>query len=170
MQLFRRTSAGVYLAHNATVYGDVTIGEGASFWFGAVVRGDVAAIRIGARTNVQDNAVIHCDSNVPNEIGEDVTIGHGAIVHGKTIGRGSLIGMGATILGQTVIGEECLIAAGCVVPPGLVVPDRKLVMGVPGKIVRDVSEKDLQYMRWLAGHYVQLAQKHVDGAFKPLSD
>lgn len=166
--LMRQSSSEFFLATSAVVYGDVTIGPEASFWFNVVVRGDVAAIRIGARTNVQDNSVIHCDSGVPNEIGEDVTIGHAAIVHGKSVGRGSLIGMGAKVLGQTVIGQECLIAAGAVVPPGLVVPDRKLVMGVPGKIVRDVSEKDLQYMRWLSGHYVSLAKKHVEGAFRPV--
>lgn len=165
-RLFARTTQGYFQSCNAIVYGDVTIGEDVSLWFNVVIRGDVAPIVIGARTNVQDGVIIHCDSGVTNEIGEDVTIGHGAIIHGRKIGNWSLIGMGAKVLGQTMIGSECLIAAGALVPPGLVVPDRKVVMGVPGKIVRDVSEKDLEYMRWLAPHYVKLATQHVGGEFR----
>jgi len=164
--LFTRTNSGYLQSCNAIVYGDVTIGEDASLWFNAVIRGDVAPIIIGARTNVQDGVIVHCDSGVANEIGEDVTIGHGAIIHGKKIGNWSLIGMGAKVLGQTVIGSECLIAAGAVVPPGLVVPDRKVVMGVPGKIVRDMTEKDIEYIHWLAPHYVMLAGKLADGEFR----
>jgi carbonic anhydrase/acetyltransferase-like protein (isoleucine patch superfamily) len=165
MNLFSHTPSNVFLAHNATVVGDVTIGEQSSFWFNAVVRGDVAAVTIGRRVNVQDAAVIHCDSGVPNVIEDDVTIGHGAVVHGMFVGAGTLIGMSATLLGRTKIGRECLIAAGAVVPPGLVVPDRMVVMGVPAKVVRAVSEKDLAYMRWLAGHYVELAEAYVAGKF-----
>src|SRR4051812_5450134 len=116
MPLFRKTD-GYFIAHNATVVGDVTVGESASFWFNAVVRGDVAPVIIGRRVNVQDNAVIHCDTDVPNTIEDDVTIGHGAIVHGTFVGRGSLIGMGSVLLGRTRIGRECLVAAGAVVPP-----------------------------------------------------
>ncbi|HEX8341766.1 MAG TPA: gamma carbonic anhydrase family protein [Tepidisphaeraceae bacterium] len=159
---FRRTENGVYLAPTAVVTGDVAAGEGASFWFGAVVRGDVAAVRIGRRVNVQDNAVVHCDTAVDNIIADDVTIGHGAIVHGAAVGRGSLVGMAATLLGQTRVGEECLIAAGAVLSPGTVVPDRMVAMGVPAKIVRPVSEKELQYMRWLTTHYVELAARYAD--------
>jgi carbonic anhydrase/acetyltransferase-like protein (isoleucine patch superfamily) len=165
MPLFTRHPDGSFRAHNATVVGDVTAGELSSFWFSAVVRGDVAPVTIGRRTNVQDCAVVHCDTDVPNMIGEDVVIGHGAIVHGKGVGDGSLIGMGATVLSRSVIGRECLIAAGAVVPPDLLVPDRMVVMGVPGKIVRPVNEKDLEYMRWLRGHYVELAERYVRGEF-----
>ncbi len=165
MQLFRKTRGGYFRAWNATITGEVSIGEAASFWFGAVVRGDVAPITIGRRVNVQDNAVIHCDNGYPNIIEDDVIIGHGAIVHGERVGRGTLIGMSATVLGRTRIGSECLIAAGAVVPPGLEVPDRMVVMGVPGKIARPVREADLEYMRMLAEHYAKLAQKYVDGAF-----
>jgi carbonic anhydrase/acetyltransferase-like protein (isoleucine patch superfamily) len=166
MPLFTRQSDGSFHAHNATVVGDVTLGDSASFWFNAVVRGDVAPVVIGPRTNVQDNAVIHCDNGVPNIIGADVVIGHGAIVHGKSVGDGSLIGMGATVLGQSVIGKRCLIAAGAVVPPGLVVPDEMVVMGVPGKIVRPVRAEEFAYMQGLAKHYVQLAQRYVRGEFE----
>jgi carbonic anhydrase/acetyltransferase-like protein (isoleucine patch superfamily) len=161
MPLFTRTPAGYYLAHNATVTGDVTIGEDSSLWFNAVVRGDVAPVTIGRRVNVQDGSVIHCDSGVPNEIEDDVTIGHRAIVHGTFVGQRTLVGMGAILLGRTRIGRECLVAAGAVVPPGLVVPDRMLVMGVPGRIARPVNEEDLKYMRWLSGHYVKLAERYV---------
>ena len=156
-----RSIAGVFLADTARVLGEVTLGNDVTVWYGAAVRGDVAAITIGDGTNVQDNAVIHCDSGVPNVIGANVTIGHGAIVHGKRVGDWSLIGMGATVLGQTEIGAGCLIAAGAVVPPGLVVPDGMVVMGVPGKIVRPTSEKEKAYMAWLAPHYVQLAKLHA---------
>lgn len=164
-RLFQQWRDGSYRAHNATVVGDVVAGLQASFWFNAVVRGDVAPVRIGRRTNVQDNATVHCDSGVANEIGDDVVIGHGAIVHGRRVGDGSLIGMGATVLGQSEIGRECLIAAGAVVPPGLVVPDRMVVMGVPGKIVRPVKPGELEYMRWLRRHYVELAERYVRGEF-----
>ena len=163
MDLITRTSRNFFLAHNATVTGEVEIGELTSFWFNAVVRGDVAKITIGRGVNVQDAAVIHCDTGIPNIIEDDVTIGHGAVVHGMFVGKGSLIGMGATLLGRTKIGRNCLVAAGAVVPPGLEVPDRMVVMGVPGKIVRAVNEKELEYMRWLGPHYVELAERYVTG-------
>jgi len=166
MELMISTPGKWIAAWNCTVTGDVIIAQQASLWFGAVVRGDVARITIGARTNVQDNAVVHCDTNVPNEIGNAVTIGHSAIVHGRSVGDGSLIGMHATLLSRTVVGKECLIAAGAVVPPDMVVPDRMLVMGVPGKIVRPVKPEELEYMRWLTGHYVEVAGGYLAGKFK----
>ena len=162
---FTLTPGGSYLAPTAIITGDVTAGPECSFWFGAVVRGDVAAVRLGRRVNVQDNAVIHCDSGETNEISDDVTIGHSAIVHGMSVGRGSLIGMGAVVLGRSRIGEECLVAAGAVVPPGLVVPDRMAVLGVPGKAIRPVKDAELKYMRWLTAHYAELAKRYADGEF-----
>ncbi len=164
--LFTRHPGGFYLARTAIVTGDVTIGERSSLWFGAVVRGDVAPITLGARVNVQDNAVVHCDSGFANQIEDDVVIGHGAIVHGQFVGRESLIGMHATVLGRTRIGRECLIAAGALVPPGMQAPDGSLIAGIPGKIVRQVTDKDLEYMRFLAGHYVDLAEKHLRGEIR----
>ena len=161
--LIALTSRKFFLAHSAVLTGEVAIGDETSFWFNAVVRGDVAPITIGRRVNVQDGACIHCDTDVPNVIADDVTIGHGAIVHGMFVGQGSLIGMGAKVLGRTNIGRECLIAAGAVVPPGLEVPDRMVVMGVPGKIARPVREEELKYMRWLTTHYVEVAEKYVQG-------
>jgi carbonic anhydrase/acetyltransferase-like protein (isoleucine patch superfamily) len=163
MSLIAHHPDGSFRAHNCTIVGDVAIGSLASFWFGAVVRGDVARVSIGRRTNVQDNAVVHCDSGVPNIIEDDVVIGHGAIVHGMRVGQGSLVGMGSTLLSRTKIGRNCLIAAGAVVPPDMEVPDGMAVMGVPGKIVRAVKPEELEYMRWLTGHYIELAEKYVHG-------
>jgi carbonic anhydrase/acetyltransferase-like protein (isoleucine patch superfamily) len=166
--LIVQTPARWFAAYNATATGDVTLGELASLWFGAVIRGDVAPITIGRRTNIQDNAVVHCDSGVPNHIGEDVTVGHCALVHGKSVGNGSLIGMHATLLSRTVIGSQCLIAAGSVVPPDMIVPDRMVVMGVPAKIVRPVKPEELEYMRWLTDHYIEVAQAYVAGKIESI--
>lgn len=152
--------AGVYIADTARVLGEVELGPDVSVWYGVSIRGDVAPLSIGAGSNVQDNAVIHADSGKPNRIGSNVTIGHGAIVHGAEVGDGSLIGMGAKLLGGTKIGRGCLVAAGAVVPPGLDVPDGMVVMGVPAKVVRPVNDKEREYLAWLAPHYVKLAKLH----------
>jgi len=167
MPLFRQHPDGSYRSHNCTVVGDVRIGRQSSVWFNTVIRGDVAPITIGQRVNVQDQAVIHCDTGVPNIIEDDVVIGHSAIVHGQFVGRGSLIGMAATLLSRTQIGKECLIAAGAVVVPDTIVPDRHLVAGLPAKIIRPLNDEDLKYIHWLTGHYVELAQKYLTGAFDP---
>ncbi|MFN4243319.1 MAG: gamma carbonic anhydrase family protein [Tepidisphaerales bacterium] len=161
--LFRRTPAGIYIAVSAVITGDVRYGQDCSFWFNAVVRGDVAPVTFGRRCNVQDCAVVHCDSGVPNVIGDDVVIGHNATVHGAEVGSGTLVGMGAVLLGGSRVGRECLIAAGAVVSPNTVIPDRSVVMGVPARVVRSVSDKDLAYMRWLAPHYVELARRYAAG-------
>jgi len=166
---FTRSAQGFFYADSATIAGDVQLGEDANVWFGAVIRGDVAPIRIGARVNVQDQAVIHCDSGREQVIEDDVSIGHGAIVHGVRIGAGTLIGMGARVLGRVQVGRECIIAAGAVVPEGMIVPDRSVVMGVPGRIRREVGEEGLQYIRWIPGHYVKLAQRWLAGEFAPLT-
>jgi gamma-carbonic anhydrase len=138
-----RIAPDAFIAENAVVVGDVEIGEGASVWYGAVLRGDVGSIRIGARTNVQDLAIIHMTGGLSNsEIAEDVTIGHGAILHGGKIGRGALIGMGSVVLDNADIGEEAIVAAGSVVPPNMKVPPRVLVRGVPAKVVRELTEEE----------------------------
>ncbi len=165
MPLFHKRPDGAYQAHNATVCGDVSVGAQSSFWFNTVARGDVAPIVIGRRVNVQDGAIVHCDYGITNVIEDDVTIGHGAILHGAFVGRGTLVGMHATVLGKTRIGVECLIAAGAVVPPGLVVPDRHVVMGVPGKIIRPIKDEELEYIRSLFGRYVTVAEKYVAGVY-----
>jgi carbonic anhydrase/acetyltransferase-like protein (isoleucine patch superfamily) len=170
MAWFFRVEPGYLRPQQCTIIGDVSIGADSSIWFGAVIRGDVAPVVIGRRVNVQDNAVVHCDWEVPNTIEDDVTIGHGAIVHGKHVGQGSLIGMGATLLNRSIIGKQCLIAAGAVVPPDLIVPDRMLVVGVPGKIVRPVNAEELQYMQFLTEHYLELAQQYAAGKFEPIGE
>lgn len=150
-----------YLADTARVTGEVELGEGVSVWPSAVIRGDVAKVTIGPGTNIQDNATVHCDSGKPNTIAGSVTIGHNAVVHGRSIGEGSLIGMHATVLGETVIGKRCLIAAGALVRPGMQVPDDHVVMGVPGRVVRETTDEEKKYLAWLWEHYVALAKRYV---------
>ncbi len=154
---------GYFLADSASVIGDVRLGRDASVWFAATVRGDVAPVTIGRETNVQDGAIVHCDKGIPNDIGHGVTIGHAALVHGRRVGDGALIGMGATLLGESEIGEEALVAAGAVVPPRMIVPPRTVVAGVPAKVVREVSEKDLAYLRRLPPQYARMARQYADG-------
>jgi len=165
MPRFTKTAAGYFRPEQCAIIGRVTIGADSSVWFGAVIRGDVAPVQIGCRVNIQDNSVVHCDTGVPNTIEDDVTIGHGAIVHGQFVGAGTLVGMGATLLSRSVIGKQCLIAAGAVVPPDLNVPDRMMVVGVPGRIVRPVTAEELAYMQWLSTQYLELAKRYVAGEF-----
>ena len=151
---------GAYIADTARVVGDVQLGRDVSVWYGAVIRGDLANVSIGAGTNVQENAVIHCDFGKDQVIGGGVTIGHGAIVHGVLIGEGSLIGMNATLLNDSRVGKGCLIAAGAVVPSGMEVPDGMLVMGLPGQVARPVNDKEKAYLKYAAEHYVENARLH----------
>ena len=150
----------VFVAPNATVIGDVALGDEASVWFGAVLRGDIGAIRIGARSNVQDLACVHLtDGLSATVVGEDVTIGHGAILHGCTIGDRCLIGMGSIVLDNAIIGEGSLIAAGTLIPPRFVVPPGSLVRGNPGKVIRPVSAEEAQMGLLGATHYVVGARR-----------
>ena len=128
-----------YLAPNAVIAGDVTIGAESSVWFNVTLRGDVAPIRIGARSNIQDNAVLHVDAGQPCIVGDDVTIGHSAIVHGTTVGNGVTIGMGAIVLSRSRIGEGAIVAAGAVVLEDQVVPPGALVAGIPAKEKRQLD-------------------------------
>src|SRR5438128_79893 len=133
-----RLGARVFIAENAAVIGQVEIGDDSSIWYGTVVRGDIHYIRIGARTNIQDNSVLHVEVDTgPTVVGDEVTIGHSATVHGCTIGNGALIGIGALVLSHSVVGEQALIGAGAVVTEGMEVPPRTLVLGVPGRVKRD---------------------------------
>jgi carbonic anhydrase/acetyltransferase-like protein (isoleucine patch superfamily) len=128
-----------FVASTASVLGDVTLGEDASVWYGAVVRGDDAPLSVGARTNLQDGVVMHADTGIRNDVGEDVTVGHGAILHGTVVERYALIGIGAVLLGGSVVGEGAIVAAGCVVPEGFRVPPFSLVVGVPARVVRPLD-------------------------------
>jgi carbonic anhydrase/acetyltransferase-like protein (isoleucine patch superfamily) len=148
-----------WVATNAVITGFVDFAEDASIWYGASIRGDEATIKIGARTNIQDNCVVHCDPNEPMEIGSDCTVGHGAILHGLKVGDRCLVGMGAILLQRSVIGDECLIAAGTVVTEGMEVPPRSVVMGVPGKVVRKVTDEEVKKFLKSAAGYADLAMK-----------
>ncbi len=151
----------VFIADGAVVVGDVHLGDQASVWYGAVLRGDVGFIRIGARSNVQDLACIHMTTALSNTVvGEDVTIGHGAIIHGGIIGDRALIGMGAVILDNAEIGEEALIAAGAVVPPRMKVPPGVMVRGQPGRVVRELTPEERRLGIHGAEDYVKLALRH----------
>ncbi|WP_394849375.1 gamma carbonic anhydrase family protein [Pendulispora brunnea] len=151
---------GAYVSPQATVIGDVQLETQASVWFGAVLRGDVGSIRIGARTNVQDNAVIHVTGGQNNTVvGGDVTIGHLALLHGCTIGNRVLVGMGSIVLDNATIGDDCFIAAGSLVTPGTVIPARSFVLGRPAKVVREVTENDLLWISASAQHYVEYARR-----------
>lgn len=153
----------VWVADNARVIGRVSLGDQASVWFGAVVRGDNEPITIGARTNVQDNAVLHSDWDYPLTIGADCTIGHGAIVHGCTIGDGVLVGMGATILNGARIGDGCLIGAGALVTEGKEIPPGSLVVGSPAKVIRELDAAARAKLRLSAENYVKNAARFAKG-------
>jgi carbonic anhydrase/acetyltransferase-like protein (isoleucine patch superfamily) len=164
-KLMRRVGE-VYIAHSALVIGDVALGPGVNLWFNVVVRGDLARITLGPRVNLQDGVVVHTDFGVPHDIEDGVVAGHGAILHGRRIGANCLIGMAAVVLSGAEIGPECLIAAGCVVPEGMVVPPRSLVVGVPGRVVREVSPEWLERTRRINAHYLVLAGRYALGEFR----
>lgn len=149
-----------FIAQSAQVIGTVTIAEDVNIWFGAVIRSDVATVSIGSRTNVQDNAVVHVSTGYPTQIGEDVTIGHGAIVHGCTVGNRVLIGMGSIVLDGAVIGDDTMIGAGSLIPPGKVIPPKSLVMGSPGKVIRSLSEDEIADLKASAERYVSYAKEY----------
>jgi carbonic anhydrase/acetyltransferase-like protein (isoleucine patch superfamily) len=152
-----------WIAPNAVVLGHVRLRAMASVWFGAVLRGDNELIEVGERSNVQDGCVLHTDEGYPLTIGPDCTIGHLAMLHGCSIGRNSLIGIGATILNGARIGENCLIGAHALVPEGKVIPDHSLVMGTPGRIVRQVSAEEAAGLTESAAHYVENWQRFAAG-------
>ena len=147
-----------WVAPNATVIGDVRLGDQASIWWNAVIRGDNDTITIGAGSNIQDGSVLHADDGVPLTIGAKVTIGHMVMLHGCTIGDGSLIGINAVVLNNAVIGKNCIIGANALIPEGKVIPDRSLVVGSPGRVIRELSDEDVEHLKWNASHYVDNAR------------
>lgn len=156
-----------YVADNAVVAGNVTFGAGTNIWFGSILRADLSPITVGARVNFQDGCIVHTDSDAPQVIEDGVVVGHGAILHGSRIGRDTLIGMGARLLSGVVIGEECLIGAGAVVAEGRTIPPRSVVLGVPGKVIRRVTDEELERTRTICFHYLEMAQRYVRGAYPP---
>ncbi|MGW4438145.1 gamma carbonic anhydrase family protein [Streptomyces sp. NPDC004596] len=155
-----QVDAEAFVAPTASVIGDVTLRAGASVWYGAVVRGDVERITVGADANVQDNVTLHADPGFPVTVGERVSIGHNAVVHGATVEDDCLIGMGATVLNGAVIGAGSLVAAQALVPQGMVVPPGSLVAGVPAKVRRELSEEERQGVTLNGTLYAELAKTH----------
>jgi len=156
-----------YVASSAVVTGDVVCGPGANIWFGTVIRGDLARITLGKRVNLQDGCIVHTDHDAPQTMEDGVVVGHAAILHGSRIGRDTLIGMRATLLSGCDIGEECLIAAGTLIPEGRRIPPRSVVMGVPGKVVRPITDAEVERTREICRHYFEQAQRYVRGDCPP---
>jgi carbonic anhydrase/acetyltransferase-like protein (isoleucine patch superfamily) len=152
--------ASAFVADEAVLIGKVRLGERASVWFGAVLRGDNEPIDIGADTNVQEGAVLHTDPGCPLVVAEGVTIGHQAMLHGCTIGAGSLIGIQAVVLNRAVIGKQCLVGAGAVVTEGKVFPDRSLILGAPGKVVRLLSDEEFAIQADIADNYARRSARY----------
>jgi carbonic anhydrase/acetyltransferase-like protein (isoleucine patch superfamily) len=154
-----------YVADNAIVAGDVVLSAGVNIWFGSILRGDLARITLGPRVNLQDGCVVHTDYALPQLIEEGVVVGHRAVLHGRVIGRDTLIGMGALLLSECEIGAECIIAAGTIVTEKRRIPARSVVMGVPGRVVREVSDEALRKTLAISAHYLEMAQRYAHGAF-----
>jgi carbonic anhydrase/acetyltransferase-like protein (isoleucine patch superfamily) len=154
-----------YVAENAIVTGDVVLSAGVNIWFGSVLRADLARITLGPRVNLQDGCIVHTDYDRPQVIEEGVVVGHRAVLHGGFIGRDTLIGMGALLLSESEIGAECIIAAGTLITEKRRIPPRSLVMGVPGRVVREVSDEALRRTHAISAHYLELAQRYAHGAF-----
>ena len=152
--LMRPVEGGAFVAQNAIVTGDVTLGEDVGIWFGCVLRGDDAPLTIGARTNIQDLTMIHADTGHPNVIGSEVTVGHRVVLHGVQVGDRSLIGMGAVLLGGSRVGAGAIVAAGTVVKEGFEVPPNTLVAGVPGRLIRELGDAHAQSLAESAAGYV----------------
>jgi len=158
-----RLDAAAWVADSARVVGNVALGARASVWFGAAIRGDIEPIAIGDESNIQDNAVLHTDYGCPLTIGSLVTVGHGAILHGCTVGDGSLVGMGAIVLNNARIGRRCLVAAGALVTEGKEFPDGSLILGSPAKAVREVSPGEIAGMLANARRYAENADRYRRG-------
>ena len=156
-----------FVAEPSVLRGEVHLAADSSVWFLAVLRGDTAPIRIGERTNLQDGCILHTDLDLPVEIGNDVTVGHGAIVHGARIADETLVAMRATVLSGAVIGRHCLIGAGALVPERSVIPDGSLVLGVPGKVVRPLTAAEVEKVIENARVYLEYARAYRDGVVQP---
>lgn len=156
-----KVGPGVFIAPGAVVLGDVTLGEGSSVWYNAVLRGDINRIEIGHHSNVQDNAVLHLADDYPCLLGNYVTVGHGAIVHACTIGNEVLVGMGATILDGAVVGDQTVVGAGSLITQRKKIPAGSLVMGSPAKVVRALTTEEREAIKVSAKKYVQLAEYYL---------
>jgi carbonic anhydrase/acetyltransferase-like protein (isoleucine patch superfamily) len=154
------TKGDFWIADSASVIGSVVIENNVSVWFNAVVRGDNDVVSLGEGSNVQDGCVLHTDEGVRLTIGRNVTVGHQVMLHGCTIGDGSLVGIKATVLNNAKIGRHCLIGAHALITEGKEIPDRSLVVGAPGKVVRQLTDEEVSYLEWNAEHYRQNMQRY----------
>lgn len=152
---------GGFVAEDVSLIGDVNIGKNASIWYGVVLRGDVDAIQIGQNTSIQDNSVAHCATGIPTIIGDNCVVGHNAVIHSCTVEEGCLIGMGAVLLDGCHIGKGSIVAAGSVVSPGKVIPPNSMVMGVPGRVVRELTPQDTQSTALSVQHYLHYAGEQL---------
>lgn len=153
-------AANAFIADSAEIIGDVEVGELSSIWFNAVVRGDMGSILIGKRTSIQDNVVIHTDPLTRTDIGNDVTVGHGAVIHGCTIGNNVIIGMNSTVLNGACIGSNSIVGANALVPPGKQFPDNSIIIGVPAKVTREATDADIRKVSENAAEYVELSKEY----------
>jgi len=160
-----RLGRDVYVAPTAYVGGDVVLGDNTTIMHHVTLRGDIAPIRVGKRVNFQDGTVVHTPFGTPLDIADDVGVGHRAVVHCRQIGTRTLVGIGAVLLDDCEIGSRCVIAAGCVLAPRTSIPDGSVVMGVPGTVVRSVTERDLAMIDHVVESYVKLGQLHASGSF-----
>ena len=149
-----------WIAPNASVIGDVRLGAESSVWWNATLRGDNDPIHIGERTNIQDGSVLHTDEGVPMHVGNDVTVGHLVMLHGCRIGDGSLIGIGSVILNRAVIGAHCIVGANTLIPEGKLFPERVLIVGTPGKAIRELTDDEVARLKASAAHYVDNARRY----------
>ncbi len=164
-----KISEKAFVASTATVIGNVMVEDGASVWFGAVLRGDIDKIRIGKNSSIQDNTVIHVTGGkYPTIVGENVIVGHGCILHGCTIEDGALIGMGAVVMDDVKIGKHSIVAAGAVVVPHTEIPPFSVVAGIPAKVIRKVKESDLKEMERILGNYSRVTKNYLSGDFEVL--
>jgi carbonic anhydrase/acetyltransferase-like protein (isoleucine patch superfamily) len=155
----------IYVAPTAAICGDVQLADNVTVMHHVVIRGDVAAIHVGKRSNIQDGSILHTKTGVPLEVGADVGVGHRAVVHCRTVGPRTLVGIGAILLDDAEIGADCLIAAGALVPPGMKVAPGSVVRGVPGRVVRTVTDADREYIRFVIERYLELNPRHARGEF-----
>jgi carbonic anhydrase/acetyltransferase-like protein (isoleucine patch superfamily) len=156
-----------YVAPGAIVTGDVVLGPGVNVWYGCVIRGDLGRITLAARVNLQDGVIVHTDLGMPQDVEDGVVVGHRAVLHGRSVGRDTLVGMGALLLSGSEVGAECIIGAGTVVTEMRRIPPRSVVTGVPGKVVRAVTDDDLRRTHAISANYLELAQRYARGAFPP---
>jgi carbonic anhydrase/acetyltransferase-like protein (isoleucine patch superfamily) len=161
-----RLAESAWVADSAQVIGNVVLGEGASIWFGAILRGDTEPLTVGKGSNIQDGSVVHADRGFPMTLGENVTVGHKVMLHGCTVGDGSLIGIGAVLLNGAKIGKNCLVGAGALVTEGKEFPDGSMILGAPAKAVKQMTPEQITGMQWAAKHYVENAVRFKNGLKK----